>query len=474
MSMKCSIVRCLLLASLLFVPAGVCAETKELVTDATYTMGDGETPAFAEAMALRKAKQTALEQAGTYVQSYSKAHNFDLTVEEIQTLAGGVLKVDVLEKKRTLVGDGLLFYVKIKALVTTDEMEELARRIKGRDIAAEYAQLKKNYEQLAQELERWKRSAAMSPAGAERDAALEQVREREKSLSALQKDESHFIQRLVSGRLLVAEAANRRAQIDGLIETIKKDGHIIRLGQVRATEAHKVIESHVLTVPVTLKISGTLAGTLKSFFERMGGLQGPEVSLRIKDYHIGEDAIKAISPQSTGYSSILSTITMDVNVPALLFRVAQDGPDQRYILDRIRNLRLVIEFRFTGGGQGSCKAPPIVNRLVPIFVAEKSRHVLLDVGSRERFGPRQIEEIAVYKGPVPLPVPPPALNVPSGSPSAFDADNSLAAITKDAVFTLEVILRSKATENLEQVTARFDDDPSVKQWCNLVIERSEP
>ena len=29
-------------------------------------MGEGETPSFAEAMVLQKAKQTALEQAGTY------------------------------------------------------------------------------------------------------------------------------------------------------------------------------------------------------------------------------------------------------------------------------------------------------------------------------------------------------------------------------------------------------------------------
>ena len=47
----------------------VYALTKILTAEATYIMGDGETPSFAEAMALQKAKQSALEEAGTYVQS---------------------------------------------------------------------------------------------------------------------------------------------------------------------------------------------------------------------------------------------------------------------------------------------------------------------------------------------------------------------------------------------------------------------
>src|SRR5213594_2974982 len=114
------------------------AETKVIRAEASYIMGDGESPSFAEAQVLQRAKQTALEQAGTYVETYTKIHNYDLTTEEIQTLAGGVLEVKVLEKTRTLVGDGLQFYIKIKATVTTDKMEELARRIKGKNIAEDY------------------------------------------------------------------------------------------------------------------------------------------------------------------------------------------------------------------------------------------------------------------------------------------------------------------------------------------------
>lgn len=52
------------------------AETKILTAEGTYTMGEGETMTFAESMAIQKAKQTALEQAGTYVESYTKVQNY--------------------------------------------------------------------------------------------------------------------------------------------------------------------------------------------------------------------------------------------------------------------------------------------------------------------------------------------------------------------------------------------------------------
>src|SRR4030042_4524629 len=47
-------------------------ETKEIVAEGTYIMGDGETPIIAEGRAVEQAKRYAVEQAGTYVKSYSR------------------------------------------------------------------------------------------------------------------------------------------------------------------------------------------------------------------------------------------------------------------------------------------------------------------------------------------------------------------------------------------------------------------
>lgn len=59
----------LLLVFTLVIPLPAYADTKVLTAEGTYTMGEGETMTFAESMALQKAKQMALEQAGTYVES---------------------------------------------------------------------------------------------------------------------------------------------------------------------------------------------------------------------------------------------------------------------------------------------------------------------------------------------------------------------------------------------------------------------
>jgi hypothetical protein len=73
--------RYLLIIGVLFllIPSFTHAEIKEIVSEGTYNMGDGETPSVAESRALLKAKQIAVEQAGTYVESYSKVKNITLT-----------------------------------------------------------------------------------------------------------------------------------------------------------------------------------------------------------------------------------------------------------------------------------------------------------------------------------------------------------------------------------------------------------
>jgi hypothetical protein len=92
---------------LLSIPAF--AEFKEIISEGTYNMGDGETPSVAESRALLQAKRVAVEKAGTYIESYSKVKNFQLTHEEIQVLASGIIEVTILDKKRTVVGDGINF-----------------------------------------------------------------------------------------------------------------------------------------------------------------------------------------------------------------------------------------------------------------------------------------------------------------------------------------------------------------------------
>ena len=231
---KWRLVKIFALIVLLIIPSAVQADTKTITSDASYIMGDGETPGFAEERTLQKAKQAALEEAGTYVQSYTKVQNLNLTTDEIQTIAGGILQIEVLEKTRTLLSDGLRFYTKIRASVSTEKMEELARRIKGRDVAEEYTKLQEDYARLNDELEDLKRLVAKTPEGPEREAALDQIRARAKEFSHTHKMETALVQRLVLGQNLAAVVDRERATIDRLVEEIRERGHRVKIGETKA------------------------------------------------------------------------------------------------------------------------------------------------------------------------------------------------------------------------------------------------
>jgi len=252
-------------------PLLVHAETKVLTAEGTYTMGEGETMTFAESMALQKAKLAALEQAGTYVESYTKVQNYQLTADEIQTIAGGVLQVEVLDKARTLVGDGLKFLVKIKATVATDKIADLAQRIKGKNVAEEYTKLQAEYARLSRELESWKQRAEKTPQGRERNAILDHIREEEKAFTRVQQRQVELFQRLVSGEQLVAEVSRDKDIVDGLVKTIVDRGYVVTVGEVKAVAVPEDSDLLALKVPFTVRVSEILHETIAQAVQVSGG-----------------------------------------------------------------------------------------------------------------------------------------------------------------------------------------------------------
>lgn len=87
-------------------------------------MGNAETLIVAEERALLNAKRNAIEQAGTYIESYSKVENFKLTHDEIHVIAAGLMQVSIIDKKRIILENGFRIWVKIKAKVSTGKTEE--------------------------------------------------------------------------------------------------------------------------------------------------------------------------------------------------------------------------------------------------------------------------------------------------------------------------------------------------------------
>ncbi len=150
----------LFMTMFLFFPCLVFADNKEIIAEGTYNMGDGETPSVAESRALLQAKKTALEQAGTYVESYSRVQNIKLTGDEIQVLASGLMKVEILDKKRTVAGDSINFWVRIRATVKPDNLEEMAKKVKEKSVVEDYRQIQAAYEESRKEIEELKKRLA--------------------------------------------------------------------------------------------------------------------------------------------------------------------------------------------------------------------------------------------------------------------------------------------------------------------------
>lgn len=172
------------IALCLLLPAVGLAEVKEIISEGNYNMGDGETPSVAESRALLDAKRIALEQAGTYVESYSKIQNFQLTEDEVKVLASGTIEVTILEKKRTIVGDGFHFWVKIKARVNTDKMTEMARNVKEKSIVEDYKKIQREYAQNQKEMEILKKQLDMAKGEADRKKVESRISDEEKRFQA--------------------------------------------------------------------------------------------------------------------------------------------------------------------------------------------------------------------------------------------------------------------------------------------------
>jgi tetratricopeptide (TPR) repeat protein len=169
---------------LLLLPASGIAENKEIIAEGSYNMGDGETPTVAESRALIEAKKTALEQAGTYVESYTKVENLQLTKDEVQVLSSGIMEATVLDKRRTIVGEGIRFWVKIKARVSLDRVKDMAKKVKEKSVVEDYKKIREAYEKSRKEIEELKRQAAQAKGETEKKKAAAKIADEERLFQA--------------------------------------------------------------------------------------------------------------------------------------------------------------------------------------------------------------------------------------------------------------------------------------------------
>ena len=98
-------------------------------SDGIAFLGSGITEDDAKTIAINDAKRTALEQAGTYLESHTAVLNYQLVKDEIITYTGGLLKVNPLQFERAFINKEFAIKAKIEATIDTkilnDRISEL-------------------------------------------------------------------------------------------------------------------------------------------------------------------------------------------------------------------------------------------------------------------------------------------------------------------------------------------------------------
>ena len=121
---------------------------KVVVAEASYAMGDGDTLVGAEENVLLRAKRKAVEEAGVYIEATSQdiekhadGRTTRLNSLSIRTIAAAVTETEFLDKRRTLEGDRILFYVRIRATINLDTLEDAIKRQQAYEQLAEHHHL---------------------------------------------------------------------------------------------------------------------------------------------------------------------------------------------------------------------------------------------------------------------------------------------------------------------------------------------
>ncbi len=106
------------------------------------------------------------------------------------------MEVTILAKKRTIVGDGFTFYVKIKAMVNPGKMEEMAKRVKVKSVAEDYKKAQEAYDKSQKEIEELKKQLAQAKSEKEKKQVEARITNEERVFQAdewFEKGDHHWL-----------------------------------------------------------------------------------------------------------------------------------------------------------------------------------------------------------------------------------------------------------------------------------------
>jgi len=175
-TMKC-IATALAVFMLWCVPA--LAEKTEVTAEGKYVMGDLDSKKDAKSLALMEAKRMALEKAGSYIESISEVKNYQLTKDQINSLAAGIMSVEVLKEDWKMSGENMVLLISIRAKIDTSNlkkriaaMQDVQSSESYKEIQTQLAALQKELADLKEQQATVKEKAAPKPEIKEQHAGI--------------------------------------------------------------------------------------------------------------------------------------------------------------------------------------------------------------------------------------------------------------------------------------------------------------
>lgn len=159
-----------------------------------YIMGDNDTMIEARKLALQDAKRLILEKVGTYIESTTQVKDYVVKSEEIKLYTAGIIKVEEAKEERSLLENkATVLKVTVRAVVDPDVVVKqiVAMRNKkeiedkSRKIADENSRLRKEIDQLNQQLRSAVNESKFRDLRKQREQVLDKLQENEKGLTIL-------------------------------------------------------------------------------------------------------------------------------------------------------------------------------------------------------------------------------------------------------------------------------------------------
>lgn len=167
------------------------AEVKTFSASGEYTMSDYDTPEIAERRALEYARRNAVEQAGIYLESYSRTVDFQLEQDEIKTVASDNIKIlDEPKISREILTGGVpKIRVDIKASVDTAALDAAKKRsqTERQQAISQYEDLQRRTLQLDKDIAELKRKIAELKADEPNDEISEEQERIDREFLSMQK-----------------------------------------------------------------------------------------------------------------------------------------------------------------------------------------------------------------------------------------------------------------------------------------------